>query len=254
VTGDRNAPYDTGWRAVDSMYMQWGYTQREPAQHTTHTMANRTRSSSSTHKRSRNSGGSSRWHYLNSRGRSQSVSSSSRNDQNSGASSRWSHPKSNVRQRHQSGVDNGGNESSEVQQMSACDHNDDDDEPWSPRQRSDLLPGASCSFSLNNQGGAVTHPAWHLCLTLTIYRCEHLVLLPATGKGLVGAEMTIPAMNSDCFQLRTPCSSDNQRRTSRSRIGHPRVADRQYLGAIDQSFSQQTWGGNSHTRIQHETL
>jgi hypothetical protein len=81
--------------------------------------------------------------------------------------------------------------------MSDRDDDDDDDELRSPRQRSYLLNGGSRSFSLNNQGRVVTYPARHLCLTLTVYRFEHLVLLPATSEGLVGAEMFTPTLLID---------------------------------------------------------
>jgi hypothetical protein len=76
--------------------------------------------------------------------------------------------------------------------MSDSNDNDNDSEP-----RSHILNGGSRSSSLNNQGGVVTHPARHLCLTETDYRCEHLVLLPATNEGLVGAEMSTPALLTD---------------------------------------------------------
>jgi hypothetical protein len=76
--------------------------------------------------------------------------------------------------------------------MTDCDDDDDDDKQRSPRQKSHILNGGSRASSLNNLGGEVMHPAQHLCLTLTIYRCENLVLRPAPSEGLAGVEMSPP--------------------------------------------------------------
>jgi hypothetical protein len=73
------------------------------------------------------------------------------------------------------------------------------------------LNGGSRSSSLNTEGGEVTHPARHLGLTLTIFRCEHLVFLPATSEGLVGAETSTAALLTDNTWVRsTICSYGNQ--------------------------------------------
>ena len=54
------------------------------------------------------------------------------------------------------------------------------------------------------------YSAQHLCLTLIICRCEHLVLLPATSEGLVGAEMATPGLLTDNTSVRwtilCPCN------------------------------------------------
>jgi hypothetical protein len=70
--------------------------------------------------------------------------------------------------------DNGGNEGSEGQKMSACEDddndNDNDNDVRSTHPRSHIINGSSRSSSLNNQGGVVTLPAQHLCLSEALYR------------------------------------------------------------------------------------
>jgi len=148
---------------MDSMYMQSRYTQCQPAQqHTTHRMANGTRSGSSTHNCSRQSVGSGGCTDQHPSGRYQG--SSSRSDhQNCGASSRGTHCNENGLQQHQCRGTNGGQESSEGQRMS--DWDDHDDEPRSPPRRTHILNNCSHSSSVNKQGEVMTPPAEHLCLT-----------------------------------------------------------------------------------------
>jgi hypothetical protein len=125
-------------------------------------MANGIRSASCPHNHSSKSGRSSGCTDYNHSGRSKG--SSSRNDHRiSGASSRGAQPNEIGRQWRQSGRDNGGFPSSEVQPMSDCD--DDDDEPRSPPSRTRILNYSSHSSSFINQGGVLMQTAQHLHLT-----------------------------------------------------------------------------------------
>jgi len=148
---------------MDFVYMQSRYIQLKlTAQHTMHKMANCTRYGSSTRNCSTQSGGRSGRTDQYPSGKSQG--SSSRNDyQNSGASSRGTHSNQIDQQCHQSGGDNGDNESCNSLQMSDCD--DNDDEPQSPCGRTRPFNKCSYSCSLNNQGGVMTHPTRDLCLS-----------------------------------------------------------------------------------------
>jgi len=163
--GDRNAQYNKWWRAADSVYMPSWYTPRELAQqHSRHRMANGTRSGCSTSNHYRISGGSCGHSDQSPHGRSQG--SSSHNDhQTSAVSSCGMQSNETGRQWHQSGGDSGIEDSSDGQQMWAC--NDVGDEPLSPHCRTHIVNNSINSSSLNSQGAVMTHPARHVCLTDT---------------------------------------------------------------------------------------
>ena len=91
------------------------------------------------------------------------ATAATNNHQNSGASSRGTQSNEYGRQHHQSSDHNGGIESSENHQLGGC--SDDADEPQSPSRRTCIEYSCRYSSSVNDQGGVLTHPVRHLCLT-----------------------------------------------------------------------------------------
>jgi len=134
VTGVRCAVYNTWWWARDFIYMQCGSTQCEPAQHTTHIIANWTRLGISTHKCYRHSWGSNGLNDHNPSVRSQGGGGISRSDKNEGGSSCGNKSNVNVRLWPQYGGNTGGYKVSGWKPMG--NRNDNYDEPWSSHWRS----------------------------------------------------------------------------------------------------------------------
>jgi len=159
-------------------------------------MANGSRSASSSRKRSRYSRGRSGCHNQIPSGRSKSGSSSSCNCYNSSARGYEILYTRTVWQWHPSSSDGCRHEDLEGKLM--CKYDANHNEPWSPHQCPCILNGCSSSFSLNNEEGAVSHPAQHLHPTLNISRYKHLVLHLATSDRLLAVvEITTLEFNSD---------------------------------------------------------